>query len=375
MATNKALVNYTVQNIAYSANIADPTPSSKIRNITETFINELDNFDEYGTRVLNNMYIETCDSTFLDRIAAQEGLQRIRSQSIYLPKETMFVSIQNNSNKTYIRTVPQGYSFELSEGVWITFDEAVDLSNLEPTQDMHVSVTLQADETAGSLDLAEGSVYGLDIIPSLSILLNADVYVPLIEESEDEFRSRLLYARNTSRYGSEAAVKAAVASSSLISKYTIDYSTSPAKVYLYSSVLLLDDTYADTLETYAVNTVRSQLLQTKSAGTSFEVLIPSPVYFKVIMKPRVNNPRNIDPAFYGFSDFLYNSFNFGNEYIIDMNLIDMFKRTLSIDLDFLGDYNVEIIQTYMNFDYAAENNSITVHKNEFPFLESFEVGS
>ena len=96
MATNKSLVNYAVQNISYTANIADPTPSSKLRNITETIVNEIDNFDEYGTRVLNNMYIETCESSFLDRIGSQEGIQRIRAHSVYLSKETMFVHVKNN---------------------------------------------------------------------------------------------------------------------------------------------------------------------------------------------------------------------------------------------------------------------------------------
>ena len=67
-------------------------------------------------------------------------------------------------------------------------------------------------------------------------------------------------------------------------------------------------------------------------------------------------------------------FKFGQELTIDNDFFEVFKKSLAVDLAFLDDYNIEIIQTYMNFDYAAENNSITIHKNEYPFLESITVG-
>lgn len=374
MATNKSLVNYAVQNIAFASNIADPTPSSKIRNITETVINEIDNFEDYGNRVLNNMYIDTCDASFLDRIGSQEGIQRLRSHTISLNKDTMFVSIKNNGRTTKIKRIPVGYSTQISDASWITFTEPVDLSNLNPSEEIYVSVEIKSDVNSDTIDIADGSSYSLDSDPDITLHINSDIYVPVIEETESDYRTRLIFSRNSSKFGSDAAVKAAVASSSLVTDYSIDYTQTPIKVYLYSSVLEYDKEYSNTLETYSVNTVKSQLNQRKSAGTSFEVLIPNPVSFKINIKARVNNPRAVDPSFYGLSDFISMMFKFGEELVIDMDLIEVYKKALGIDLDFLDDYNIEIVQTYMNFDYAAENNSITIHKNEYPFLESLNVG-
>lgn len=374
MATNKSLVNYAVQNIAFASNISDPTPSSKIRNITETVINEIDNFEDYGDRVLNNMYIDTCDASFLDRVGSQEGIQRLRSHTISLNKDTMFVSLKNNGRSTKIKRIPVGYSTQISDTSWITFTESVDLSDLGSNQEKYVSVEIKSDVNSNTIDIPDGSSYSLDSDSEISVHIHSDIYVPIIEESESDYRTRLIFSRNSSKFGSDAAIKAAVASSSLVTDYSIDYSVSPIRVYLYSSVLEYDPEYANTLETYSVNTVKSQLNQRKSAGTSFEVLIPNPVTFKINLKPRVSNPREVDPSFYGLSDFISMMFKFGEELVVDKDLIDVYKKALGIDLDFLDDYNIEIVQTYMNFDYAAENNSITIHKNEYPFLESLNVG-
>lgn len=374
MATNKSLINYAVQNVSFAANLADPTPSSKIRNITETLINEIDNFEDYGYRVLNNMFLDSCDASFLDRIGAQEGIQRLRAHTLRLTKESMFITLKNIGRSNIIRNIPQGYSTQISSTVWITFPESTDLSDVPPGGEKHVTVDIKIDVDGDAIDIAEDSLFSLDLEPDIVLTVNSPIYVPVVEETDDEYRARLMFARQTSKFGSEAAVKASVASSALVTHYSIDYSSTPVKVYLFSDVLLYDPDYINVLETYSVNTVRSQLNQRKAAGTTFEVLVPMPITFKVELKPRVSNPRNVDPAFYNFSDFIKIMFKFGDELVIDENFFEIFKRTLDVDLDFLDDYNIKIIQTYMNFDYAAENNSITIHKNEYPYLESLTVG-
>lgn len=374
MATNKSLINYAVQNVSFAANLADPTPSSKIRNITETLINEIDNFEDYGYRVLNNMFLDSCDASFLDRIGAQEGIQRLRAHTLRLTKESMFITLKNIGKSNIIRNIPQGYSSQISSTVWITFPESTDLSDVPPGGEKYVTVDIKIDVDGDAIDIAEDSLFSLDLEPNIVLTVNSPIYVPVVEESDDEYRARLMFARQTSKFGSEAAIKAAVASSALVTHYSIDYTSTPVKVYLFSDVLLYNPDYINTLETYSVNTVRSQLNQRKSAGTTFEVLVPMPVTFKVELKSRVSNPRNVNPAFYNFSDFIKIMFKFGDELVIDENFFEIFKRTLDVDLDFLDDYNIKIIQTYMNFDYAAENNSITIHKNEYPYLESLTVG-
>lgn len=374
MATNKSLVNYAVQNISFAANLADPTPSSKIRNITETIINETDNFEDYGIRVLNNMYLDSCDASFLDRIGAQEGIQRIRAHNLRVTAESMFITMKNTGKVTVMNSIPRGHSMQLSENTWLTFPETVELEDLPAGAEKYVTVEIKVDVNGVSIDIPDASVFPVDVAPDIILTVNSPIYVPIVEETDDEYRARLMFARQTSKFGSESAVRAAIASSAFVTDFSIDYDVSPVEVYLYSDVLTYDNDYATALETYSVNTIRSQLNQRKAIGTSFDIKIPNPVTFKIEFNARVANPRLFETAIYNFSDFIRIMFKFGQKFVIDENLFEIFKKTLDIDLDFLDDYNMKIIQTYLNFDYASENNSITIHKNEYPYLESLTVG-
>ena len=158
MATNKSLINYAVQNVSFAANLADPTPSSKIRNITETLINEIDNFEDYGYRVLNNMFLDSCDASFLDRIGAQEGIQRLRAHTLRLTKESMFITLKNIGRSNIIRNIPQGYSTQISSTVWITFPESTDLSDVPPGGEKYVTVDIKIDVDGDAIDIAEEPV-------------------------------------------------------------------------------------------------------------------------------------------------------------------------------------------------------------------------
>ena len=147
------------------------------------------------------------------------------------------------------------------------------------------------------------------------------IYIRLSKERTENWRNK-----SQSLETQESLARAFAKEKGLVvTKCYIDYEYSPVKVYLYSDVLSYNRDYESTLETYSVNTVRAQLNQKKSAGTTFDVVLPSSVSFKLNITPRVNNPRDVDPAIYSFSDFLKLMFKFGQELCIDNDFFDVFK--------------------------------------------------
>ena len=369
MATNSTLRQYTAQQVAYALNIKDPTPNSKITNLIETVINEMDNFESMNTGVIDNMFIETCNSEYLDRVGSQEGILRGRTRSFKISKSTNMVGIKNlsgrNINKKYLRNS----SIRLEDNLYITLLEDLDLLTVGETL-TPISVELKTNEVrSNNLSIIKGSSYLTDF-ENVYIEFVEEISIPLIEESEEEYRARVLFARGTSNFGSESAIKSCIASSSFVDSYTIDYDTTPPTIYIFNRGMLTIDDYGTNLEVYSKPIISSHLNLKKSDGTGYELALPTAVTFKIAVEARVDNPRPLALELFSFSDYIVKSFRLGEEYVVNTDMVRQHLISLSVDLSFLDDYNITLFKTYLNFEYAAENNSITIYKNEYPFLES-----
>ena len=369
MATNSTLRQYTAQQVAYALNIKDPTPNSKITNLIETVINELDNFESLSTTSVDNMFIETCNSEYLDRAGSQEGIQRGRTRSFKIGKNTNMIGIKNLSGRSINKKYLKNTSIQLEDNLWITLLEDVDLMTIGEDI-LPISVELKTNEVqTNSLSIVKGSSYLTDF-ENVYIDFIEEISIPLIEESEEEYRARVLFARGTSNFGSESAIKSCIASSSYVDKYTIDYDTTPPTIYIFNRGMLTINDYGTNLEVYSKPIISSHLNLKKSDGASYDISLPSPVTFKIAIEARVENPRQVALEFFSFSDYIVKAFVLGEEFVINTDMIRQHLMSLSVDLSFLDDYNITLIKTYLNFEYASENNSITIYKNEYPFLES-----
>lgn len=369
MATNSTLRQYTAQQVAYALNIKDPTPNSKITNLIETVINELDNFEAMSTTVVDNMFIETCNSEYLDRVGSQEGIQRGRTRSFKINKNTNMIGIKNLSGRSINRKYLRNTSIQLEDNLWVTLLEDLDLMNVGETI-VPISVELKTNEVqSNNLSIVKGSAYLTDF-ENVYVEFIEEISIPLIEESEEEYRARVLFARGTSNFGSESAIKSCIASSSFVDTYTIDYDTTPPTIYIFNRGMLTTSDYGNNLEVYSKPIISSHLNLKKADGTSYEIALPNPVTFKITIQARVDNPRQVALELFSFSDYIVKSFRLGEEYEITTDMIRQHLLSLSVDLSFLDDYNITLFKTYLNFEYAAENNSITIYKNEYPFLES-----
>lgn len=376
MATDSATKQYIHQQIAANLNIRDVTPQSKLSQLVEGFLNEADNFEDYAETTLDNMFLETCSEAFLTKAGAQEGLSRNTLPSFRFEKETGIVNLRKVTHLPTAGTIRKGSSMSLSDVIWLTFRESVDLGAMIEDEDLPVSVDLELStigSTSESVSIMQDSGYALPDIEGFLVKFSTDIVLPVTEETLDEFRARVLFSKYVSKHGSESAVKLALASSSYVTDYHIDYSTSPFKVQLFSRNMLTTSDYASYIDTYAKPVVESQLLHRKAAGTSFELSIPSQVRFGIVFKSLKPITNSLPLEAFSFSEYIEKTYRVGTpiKYSVE-SLKDHLLRN-NVDISFLDDFEIIFNRKYMNFTYASDDNSVQVYENEYPFLDSITV--
>ena len=294
MATDTSTKQYIHQNIAANMNIKDVTPQSKIAQLVDGFLNEADNYETYADNTLANMFIQSCNENFLDKAGAQEGIARSRLPSFRFNKSTGIVTINRTSSLPSTSIVKKGTTIQLTDTIWITLLEDIDLSTIASTPTA-ISADIEVatlGNTNASLSLASGASFpiGLD---GYYININTDISLPVVEESLEEYRARILFSKFHSKFGSESAIKLALASSSFISDFNIDTTTTPFSLYVFSSNMLTADDYLPYIENYALPVIESQLLYRKAAGANYVLKTPTKVGFEIVLKSLKDNPAEV----------------------------------------------------------------------------------
>lgn len=374
MATDTSTKQYIHQNIAANMNIKDVTPQSKIAQLVDGFLNEADNYETYADNTLANMFIQSCNENFLDKAGAQEGIARSRLPSFRFNKSTGIVTINRTSSLPSTSIVKKGTTIQLTDTIWITLLEDIDLSTIASTPTA-ISADIEVatlGNTNASLSLASGASFpiGLD---GYYININTDISLPVVEESLEEYRARILFSKFHSKFGSESAIKLALASSSFISDFNIDTTTTPFSLYVFSSNMLTADDYLPYIENYALPVIESQLLYRKAAGANYVLKTPTKVGFEIVLKSLKDNPAEVPSQLFSFIDHIERTYKIGTKITYNIDSLTEYLDNNVIDTSFMLDYKITFNRRFLNFSYASEDNSVTVFENEYPFLESITL--
>jgi hypothetical protein len=373
LATDSATKQYIKQQIASNLNIKDATPQSKIAQMLDGFLNEADNYEDYAEATLDNLYIQTCTESFLEKAGAQEGLARNRLPSFRFNKNTSIISISSENTTPSNVVLKRGKTIQLTDAVWVTLLEDVDLALISSTP-TYISCDLDVaslSSTAG-LSLAAGSSFPMDN-NGYYIKIDTAISLPTLEETLEEFRARVVYSKFISKFGSESAIRLAVASTSFVTDYTIDYSTNPFTIYLFNTAMLYTADFESYIETYAKPVIESQLLHRKSAGANFTLDIPSKVGFTITLKSVKDSPKEVPSIVFSFLDYITKTYKLGEKITYNQDSLIEFLNYNSVDTTFLNDYKVIFNRKFLNFTYASEDNSVSIFEKEYPYLESITL--
>lgn len=372
MAVNNQTQQYIKTQIAHNLNLKDSTPQSKLSQLVDGFINETDNYEAYADSTLQNMFIQTCNENFLDKAGAQEGLSRNRLPSLRFLKNTGILTLQRTGPISTSK-LAKGSTIQINDEIWATLLEEVDLATFG-LEEVPISADIEiATLETGSLSLMGGASFAIEPSSSYYLNIKTDLSLPVIQESLEEFRARVAFSRYHSKFGSESAIRLAIASTSFVTDFHIDYSTNPFTIYLFSNAMLFTEDYVSNIESYAQPVVESHLLHRKAAGANFTIKTPSKAGFSITLKALKEKPMDVNVEIFNFIRYIERTYKVGTSITYNQDSLISHLNSLSIDSSFLEDYKIIFNRNYLSFTYASEDNNITVFEDEYPFLESITV--
>jgi len=358
----KALIE---QRIKENLNITDITPHSKISQLVTGFVNEAKVFNDYTDMALANMYIETCSEEYLDKAGAQEGMYRNKMPTMRLYKQTQLVSIIVRSNLITNVTVNKGTMFTLTDQVNLRIIEDVDVESSVGSE-QYVSADIIFDPEAMNLSYISGSVY--EVSDSFAIKLHTNLIVPRVEEDPDSFRNRLLYSKLVPKHGAVSAIDLAVSANYLVTSFSVDYDTYPYSVYVFNRNMLTNQEADNNVRSTVIPMVTEELNSRKSFGTEFELILPQKVNIRLFFRAKKTNPRELSSFIHTFRDYIVQTYEVGKNYEITVDTIKSYLQLYLDNIDFLDDYDIELVKVYETHNYVSKDNKITLTKDEYPFL-------
>lgn len=365
--------NYISQRIASNMNIQDLTPQSKIGVLVNGLLNEDAIFKTYTEDSNKNFYLQTADEDSLERFGIAEGISRIKTPSLRVRAEDAAISIKRTTAYAPTITLEKGVQLELvSETYWLVLTEELDLSTAILDK-AYISCDIKAGQSETNLSFLQGVSYNVNINgDTYEITFEKNISIPVLEESLETFRARLIYAKDSPRSGSESAIRLAVASNELITDFNTNFDTNPVQLLIFNHTLFDDDTELDSLLSYAIPVLDTQLDLIKSEGISYDISVVKKVNLTLALKAIVANPRSV-ALWDTFKDYVYSLYKVGSPFEISVDLFTVYLNTQGEDTSFLSDYDFVIYKNFLGNEYLSTSKKITILADEYPYINEVRV--
>jgi hypothetical protein len=371
----------TSQKLASNLNMINLSSASKLRTLSDGFHDEAQSIYDSASSVLDNMYVKTANTTFLESMGYQEGIYRIKEPKIRLQSTDQIAYMYIDTNHLFNNAlnytgqfVNQGDIFDIpSQGIRLIILETIGATNLVADEKIYISADIKSygdntfSMTAGG-DISITNIPGqlASICSAITFGLTKDISIPIILEDINNFRSRVTLAKNTSKYGTEGAIRLAISSNPLVTDYIINYNTYPYEVIVFNSNMLFDNTYNDYLEKYAIPAVETQTLLRKSVGSSFTIKTPTAISF-FLQLVDVNN--NVQPLLMNdFRTFLSTIYVLGTQLLLTKDILAPYFVSTGFTSDQLNGLTMKIYKYYNGFSYLSSDPFVLIGADEYPFV-------
>lgn len=366
--------DFIAQQIADNINVKELTPKSKLNLIAKSLLAESTTYTKYGQEAVKNMYIQTADDDYTELLGASEGLTRYNEPVIRVEKEDQILFLRFTEDKFDRTILPIGYKIDLvPNNSWIELIEPVDLS-LVSNALIYISADLKVSNDTNNYSFSEGASFPIKINNiNYEIGFNSEVTVPIITESLDNYKARIIFSKTSTKTGSNNAIRLALSSINFIDDFSIDYNTDPYTINIFNYNLLNDSSYIDLLNLSTIPLVYSRLKRVISEGTTFQVSLPKQVNFTLELKANKPNPANVDSIINNLISYIQNLYRVGVELTIDKDLIFNFCKKNNIETGFLADYDLLIYKNFLGESYLSSLNYITVLNDEYPYINEVRI--
>lgn len=366
--------NYVAQRVAANMNVQDLTPQSKIQALINGLLNEDIIFKTYTEDSNKNFYLQTADEDSLERIGIAEGISRLKTPSLRVRAEDAVISIQRTTSYAPTLVLEKGVQLELVANTsWLVLTEPLDLSTAIYDK-AYISCDVKASQSETNISFIEGVTYDININgDTYQITVEKNISIPILEESLETFRARLIYAKDSPRTGSQSAVRLAVASNELITDFDINFDVFPFQVLIFNHTLFDDDSELDSLLSYAIPVLDTQLDLIKSEGVSYDISVVKKINLTLALKALVANPRPVSSYWDTFKDYIYSLYKVGSTIDISVDLFAIYLNTQGEDASFLSDYDFVIYKNFLGTEYLSNSKEVKILADEYPYINEVRV--
>lgn len=366
--TDTTTAAYVSQRIASNLNLVDITPQSKLTLLTQGLLNENNIFTTFKDESIKNMFIQTADESYLEFIGISDGIVRTKEPMVRVTEEDAVVSLNYVSGDRQNEIMPAGSSLELVEGTyWIKLNKPVALGEI--TDKVYLNGDILAYEEASSISFGEGVSYPITVgETSYDVTFERSVNIPILIESVENFRDRVLYGRQATKTGSESALRLALSSVSLINAYSVNFETNPYEILVFNKSLIDSDSDYDSITQYAIPVLTTKLNQVVSEGTQFTVNVPKKINFSIKLKSNVKDPRPVPGLAYILNEYVKSTYQLGAVYTVNIETLMTYLLRNGEDVDFLADYDFIIYKNFLGNSYESSSTTLKIGVDEYPFL-------
>ena len=220
------------QKVADATGISRYSQSSKMKLLIDIFSDEMSNLAETYNEAVNSIYSDTAKGTDLDVKGAEYGVYRKVRSSIYIDGADRIASIKPKTEgqvfgDTILEpiTIARGEIIDVGSSFYIITSKEINIVRIE--SEVLVSGTIVSSTDSG-FNINSGDTYEMTprdrLSSSLSTLMiefSKPVSIDGGVETDDEFRNRVLLARDGSNIATLSGIESAVLSTPQLNGYSI----------------------------------------------------------------------------------------------------------------------------------------------------------
>ncbi len=265
--------------------------SSKIKNISDAFADEVVNLAQSADNLVTKVYTTTATADALDSNGYQYNTYRKNNNSVIIQSTDQLIQVESISgtfNPLIFDTVLLYANTRIGLGNNVTITLLEDLVIASSDIVKYLSVKLEATNSNSALELSSGDSFRLNISQNpntsdLVLIVNTNITTYNIKETDTDYRERIITTKN-SPY---ASVEQAITNSLLgiDGVLSVGYSRlffGAANIGILTREMFLLG--VETNEDLLLNIANGKIYNTAPAGYIYNAFIPEPIHIKLDVK-------------------------------------------------------------------------------------------
>lgn len=277
--------------ITENTGVNNYSSSSKMKNISDAFADEIVNLAQSADNLITKMYTTTATADALDSNGYQYDTYRKNNNSVIIQSTDQLIQVESISgsfNPLIFDTVLLYADTRIGLGNNVTITLLEDLVITSSDIVKYLSVKLEATNYNSALQLSAGDNFRLNISQNpnasdLVLTVNTNIMTYNLKENDADYRERIITTK-TSPYASveQAITNALLGIDGVLSVgYTrLFFGAANIGILTREMFLLGIETNQDLL----LNIANAKIYNTAPAGYIYNVFIPEPIHIKLDVK-------------------------------------------------------------------------------------------